>query len=90
MLDLRWLAPLPHAAVRRHADECGAVLIADECRATGAGIADALIARLVEDGCGKRIRSVRGVDTYVPLGPAAGVVSISDDQIVAAAKGLVR
>ncbi|MEZ6017662.1 MAG: thiamine pyrophosphate-dependent enzyme [Planctomycetota bacterium] len=90
VLDLRWLAPLPHAAVRRHADECGAVLIADECRATGAGIADALIARLVEDGCGKRIRSVRGVDTYVPLGPAAGVVSISDDQIVAAAKGLVR
>ena len=46
MLDLRWLAPLPLAAVREHAGACRAVLVVDECRATGAGIADALVADL--------------------------------------------
>ena len=44
MVDLRWLAPLPHDEILRHAHACGRVLVADECRATGAGIADALIA----------------------------------------------
>jgi len=90
VLDLRWLAPLPHAAVREHADQCGAVLVADECRATGAGIADALIARLAEEGYRKPLRSVRGVDTYIPLGAAAHVVMLSEDDIVNAAEELVR
>ena len=90
VLDLRWLAPLPHDAVRRHADACRAVLIADECRATGAGVADALIAHLVEGGYSNPIRSVRGVDTYVPLGAAANVVLVSDTQIADAARRLVR
>jgi 2-oxoisovalerate dehydrogenase E1 component len=90
VLDLRWLAPLPHEAVREHADQCGAVLVADECRATGAGVADALIARLAEGGYRKPLRSVRGVDTYVPLGAAANVVLISDGDIVTHARELAQ
>ena len=85
VLDLRWLAPLPLQAVRAHAAECGAVLVADECRATGAGIADAVIADLAESGSASRLRSVRSVDTYVPLGPAADTVLLSADDIVAGA-----
>ena len=44
VMDLRWLNPLPVEAVRSHAVECGRVLVVDECRATGGGVADALIA----------------------------------------------
>jgi 2-oxoisovalerate dehydrogenase E1 component len=83
VLDLRWLSPLPMDAVAEHAAACGAVLVADECRATGGGIADAVIAGLAERGVGRRFASVRSVDTYVPLGPAADVVLLSEDDVVA-------
>ncbi len=86
VIDLRWLNPLPFEAVRKHAEECGRVLVADECRATGGGIADAVIASLVEGGFGGVMRSVRAVDSYVPLGAAANLVLISEQQIIEAAQ----
>jgi 2-oxoisovalerate dehydrogenase E1 component len=85
VLDLRWLNPLPFEAVRLHAEECGRVLVVDECRATGGGIADAVIASLAEEGFKGTMRSVRAVDSYVPLGAAANLVLISEEQILAAA-----
>jgi 2-oxoisovalerate dehydrogenase E1 component len=86
VLDLRWLNPLPVEALRAHAAECDAVLVVDECRATGAGIADAVIADLVEHGDRRgRIRSVRAVDSFVPLGTATAAVLVGVDQVVAAA-----
>jgi 2-oxoisovalerate dehydrogenase E1 component len=85
VLDLRWLNPLPAAAVREHAAACGRVLVVDECRATGAGIADAVIADLAESGTGARLASVRARDTYIPLGPAANTVLVQDADIVARA-----
>lgn len=88
VLDLRWLAPLPFEAVRRHADACGRVLVADECRRTQAGVADSLIADLVESGFRGPIASARAKDCYVPLGPAADLVLLSEDEIVAAAQGV--
>jgi len=90
VLDLRWLAPLPHESVRAHADECGRVLFVDECRATGGGVADALIARLAESGFAGKLRSVRAADSYVPLGPATAAVLVRQDQIEQAAKELCR
>lgn len=84
VLDVRWLNPLPLAAIRQHAAECGSVLVADECRATGGGIADAVIAALAEDGYSGKLRSVRAVDSYVPLAAAANLVLLSEAQIVAA------
>ena len=95
VLDLRWLAPLPHDAVRRAAEACAAVLVVDECRATGAGVADAIVADLAEHGLGqgslgKRIGSVRAVDTYVPLAAAADLVLVDEARIVARARELVR
>ena len=85
VLDLRWLNPLPLKAVRRHAAEIGSVLVVDECRRTGAGIADALVADLAEAGIGRALGSVRAVDSFVPLGTATAAVLVSTEQIVAAA-----
>jgi 2-oxoisovalerate dehydrogenase E1 component len=88
VLDLRWLNPLPLEAVRARAGDCAAVLVADECRATGGGVADAIVADLAEAGLGVPLASVRSRDTYVPLGPAADTVLLSEDDVVTAARGL--
>ncbi|MGI8658608.1 MAG: transketolase C-terminal domain-containing protein, partial [Candidatus Limnocylindria bacterium] len=85
VLDLRWLNPLPTEAIRAQAAEVGTVVVVDECRATGAGVADAIIADLAETRTGKRLASVRAVDSFVPLGPATSAVLVGIDQIVAAA-----
>jgi 2-oxoisovalerate dehydrogenase E1 component len=88
VLDLRWLSPLPLEQLRSHADACAAVLIVDECRATGGGVADAIIAGLAEGGFAGRCRSVRSADSYIPLGPGAWSVLVGEDDIVAAAAAL--
>ncbi len=85
VLDLRWLNPLPLEAIREEAAEAGSVLVVDECRATGGGVADAIIADLAERRVGRRYASVRAVDSFVPLGPATSAVLVGVDQIVAAA-----
>ena len=90
VLDLRWLSPLPTEAIRSHAAEVGTVVVVDECRATGAGVADAIVADLAEQRIGRRLASVRAVDSFVPLGPATSAVLVGVDQIVAAAVAAVR
>jgi 2-oxoisovalerate dehydrogenase E1 component len=85
VLDLRWLNPLPHQAIREQAASIGAVLVVDECRRTGGGIADAILADLAEAGIGRRLWSVRAVDSFVPLGTATSAVLVGTDQIVAGA-----
>ena len=84
VLDVRWLNPLPLEAITRAAVQCRSVLIADEARATGGGIADAVVAALAEGGYAGALASVRSADTYVPLGPAANTVLLSVDDIVKA------
>jgi 2-oxoisovalerate dehydrogenase E1 component len=84
VLDLRWLSPLPTAAIRAHAAEVGTVVVVDECRATGGGVADSIVADLAEHRIGERLGSVRAVDSFVPLGPATSAVLVGVDQIVAA------
>lgn len=88
VIDLRWLNPLPHQAIRQHAAECERVLVVDECRATGAGIADAVLADLAESGFRGRMKSVRGKDGYIPLADAANLLLLGEEQIFAAAQEL--
>jgi 2-oxoisovalerate dehydrogenase E1 component len=88
VVDLRWLNPLPTAALGSHADACDAVVVVDECRATGGGIADAVVAHLAERGYAHPLRSVRAHDSYVPLGPAADLVLVQEDDVVAAVRAL--
>ena len=64
------------------------MLVVDECRATGGGVADALISDLAEASFGGVLRSVRSADSYVPLGPAADAVLVSQEQIVEGALAL--
>jgi 2-oxoisovalerate dehydrogenase E1 component len=90
VIDIRWLNPLPFEAIRRHADECGRLLVADECRATGGGIAEAVIANLAENGFKGPMRSVRAVDSYVPLGAAANLMLISEEQIIEAERSVTH
>jgi 2-oxoisovalerate dehydrogenase E1 component len=89
VIDLRWLSPLPLDAVEAHARACGAVLVADECRHTGGGIADAVVAGLAERSVGVPVASVRAADSYVPLGPAADLVLLQEDDVVRAGRSLL-
>ncbi len=88
VLDLRWLSPLPVAAVVAHAQRFTHVLVVDETRASG-GVADAVVAALTEAAYAGTVRSVRGADSYIPLGPAARTVLVGEDDIVVAAISLV-
>lgn len=88
VLDLRWLNPLPREALDRAAAESTRVLVVDEARATGGGIADAVVAHLAEAGFPGRLASVRAADSFVPLGPAANLVLVQPDDIVQAARRL--
>jgi 2-oxoisovalerate dehydrogenase E1 component len=88
VLDLRWLNPLPVDELERHAATCDAVVVVDECRETGGGIADAVVAHLAERGARVPLRSVRARDSYVPLGPAADLVLVQEEDVVAAVRAL--
>jgi 2-oxoisovalerate dehydrogenase E1 component len=90
VLDLRWLNPLPFAALRQEAGTVPAVLVVDECRRTGGGVADAIIADLVESAAVPALSSVRAADSFVPLGPATAAVLIGVDDIVTGALVAVR
>lgn len=81
VLDLQWLAPLPVAALTERARSFPRVLVVDETRRSG-GVAEAVIAALVEDRYAGRIDRVSSSDSFVPLGPTASLVLVSEDDIV--------
>lgn len=83
VLDLRWLNPLPHEAVLRNAHACGRVLVADECRRTGGGVADEILSRLVQSGFRGAMGAVTSEDSFIPLGPAANLVLLDEERILA-------
>jgi 2-oxoisovalerate dehydrogenase E1 component len=85
VLDLRWLNPLPTAALREHAGAIGSILVVDECRRTGGGVADAIVADLAESGIGRRLGSVRAADSFVPLGTATSAVLVGVDDVMTGA-----
>jgi 2-oxoisovalerate dehydrogenase E1 component len=88
-VDIRWLNPLPVADMVREAQVSGRVLVVDECRQTG-GMAEGIMTALVEACPAVKLSRVTGVDTYIPLGAAANLVLVSEDDIESAAKALVK
>ncbi|WP_229718600.1 thiamine pyrophosphate-dependent enzyme [Nocardia jinanensis] len=88
VLDLRWLCPLPHADLIRHAEATGRVLIADETRHSG-GVSESVCAALVDAGFTGALARVTSVDSFVPLGPAAATVLLNESDIEAAADRLL-
>lgn len=90
VLDLRWLNPLPFDAVEAEARGRTGVLVVDEARHTGGGIADAVVAHLAERETGARLRSVRSADSFVPLGPSADTVLLQTPAIIDAALATLK
>jgi 2-oxoisovalerate dehydrogenase E1 component len=87
VLDLRWLAPLPVEALTRAAAGFDAVLVVDETRRSG-GVAEGVVAALVDGGYDGRLARVTSADSFIPLGPAAETVLLGEADIVAAALSL--
>ncbi len=87
VVDLRWLAPLPVDDVLREANATGKVLVVDETRRTG-GVSEGIVAELVDAGFDGRIARVTSKDSFVPLGDAARLVLVSEEEIERAALAL--
>ena len=87
LIDLRWLAPLPEAAILEATAPCARVLIVDECRRSG-GPAEALMALLAENGR-TRIARLTATDSFIATGPAAAATLPSAQGIAEAARALL-
>lgn len=88
VLDLRWLAPLPIDDVVAQAADIGRVVVVDETRRQG-GAGEAVVTGLVEAGYAGRLVRVAAADSFVPLGDAANLVLVSEDEIAAAVRDAV-
>ncbi len=89
VLDMRWLAPLPIDDVMAHAAAVGRVLVVDETRHSG-GVGEAVLAGLVERDFAGPCARVAARDSFVPLGDAANLVLVGDDDVVDAALVLMQ
>ncbi len=89
VLDLRWLSPLPVADILKHAGDSGRLLVVDECRKSG-NISEAIAAAVLDARLDVEFARVTAADCFVPLGDAANLVLVSDDEIVQAALSLVQ
>ncbi len=88
VVDLRWLAPLPAADIVREASATGRVLVVDETR-RGCGVAEGVLAVLIDAGYVGAARRVAASDSYPALGPAAATLFISETAIEQGARSLL-
>lgn len=89
VVDLRWLSPLPTAAVLAHALPTGRLLVVDECRRAG-NVGEGLVAELACHPGGRELSMslVTAAASPVPLGDAAELVLVSLDEVTEAAREL--
>jgi 2-oxoisovalerate dehydrogenase E1 component len=88
VLDLRWIAPLPVEDILSAARATGRVLVVDETRHAG-GVGEGVLTALVENGFRGDMARVASADSYIPLGNAANLVLLQEDEIDAAARALL-
>ncbi|MCX7561282.1 thiamine pyrophosphate-dependent enzyme [Sulfitobacter sp. F26204] len=88
IIDLRWLAPLPEAALLVATKGCKNILIVDECRRTG-GQAEALMTFFSEADY-TQIARVTAEDSFIATGPAYGATLPDEARIIDAACKLVQ
>ncbi|AXI46867.1 MFS transporter [Sulfitobacter sp. SK012] len=86
VIDMRWIAPMPEAALLEKTKDCKAVLIVDECRKTGSQ-SEALMALFTEAGR-RKIARLTGDDCFIATGPAYAATLPSTNGIVEAAVDL--
>ena len=87
VLDLQWLSPLPREELLRVASGFSRVLVVDETRESG-GVSESVITALADGGYTGTARRVTSVDSFIPLGPAADHVLLSEVDIAGAARAL--
>ena len=89
VIDLRWLHPLPEAAMIEASKPCRHVLIVDECRKT-AGPGEEIFTLLHENlESPPKIKRLAATDCFIPLGRASASTLPSKDSIIAAALELM-
>jgi 2-oxoisovalerate dehydrogenase E1 component len=84
VLDLRWLAPLPIPDLLDTVRRTGRALVVDETRHSG-WVGEAVITALIEGGFDGPVSRVASADSFIPLGPAASQVLLSEADIEKAA-----
>lgn len=90
IIDLRWLAPLPLAAIVNELKNCKRVLIVDECRKTGS-ISEELVTLMLEHLHPlPQIKRITGHDSFIPLAEAWQYVLPSKAGIIATALELMQ
>jgi 2-oxoisovalerate dehydrogenase E1 component len=89
VLDVRWLAPLPVAEIARHAHALGRVVVVDETRRSG-GVGEAVVSELVEAGYRGSLKRIAACDSFIPLGDAARLVLVSEDDIEVAVRSIAH
>ena len=89
VVDLRWISPLPIDDMLYEAKATGKVLVVDETRSSG-GVAEGVLATLIDHGFSGRMARVASKDSFIPLGDAAKLVLLSESEIEAAADRLLR
>ncbi len=86
VIDLRWLSPLPGAALLDAISPCRRVLVVDETRRSG-GVSEAVMALLAER-FDKPFSRLAAEDSFIATGPAYGATMPSADSIEAEARRL--
>ncbi|WP_203991086.1 thiamine pyrophosphate-dependent enzyme [Virgisporangium aurantiacum] len=89
VVDLQWLAPLPVDSLRTALGNAERILVVDETRASGS-VSDAVVAALTDAHFPGPLARVNSLDSYIPLGPAADQVLLSEAQILHAARTLLQ
>lgn len=87
VVDMRWVSPLPVDDILREARATGRVLVVDETRRSG-GVGEGVLAALIDAEFDGRMMRVTSKDSFIPLGDAAKLVLLSEDEIVHAAERL--
>ena len=88
VLDLQWLSPLPREDLLREAKRFDRVLVVDETRESG-GVSESVMAALVDGEFGGQLKRVTSLDSFIPLGPAADHVLLSEADVIAAALQMI-
>ncbi|MFN0135298.1 MAG: transketolase C-terminal domain-containing protein, partial [Phycisphaerae bacterium] len=89
VVDLRWLSPLNEEFIAEQAKATARVLVVDEGRYSG-GVAEAILAVIHERCEGVKATRLTGMDTYIPIGPAANEVLPTEPGVIAAAVALAK
>ncbi|MGI8677291.1 MAG: thiamine pyrophosphate-dependent enzyme [Jatrophihabitans sp.] len=88
VLDLRWLAPLPINDIVLAAAQTRRVLVVDETRHAG-GVGEGVLAGLVDAKFPGRMARVASRNSFIPLGDAANLVLLGEDEIEVAARAIL-